>query len=157
MQTDSRNVRNEKSTRKRYFINRSFQLKHILSIVLIQIFTVILTSIVCLYLVYFVIDSNKVGISHNYSFLLQWGILLITALVAGIYIAIRYTHNIAGPIFQTCKQLKAASEGDIPEGDINFRKNDCFKELESNLNKCMETMRSYKESYDIQSSSNEEG
>ena len=151
MKTQCRKANETKNrNRKNYLINKPFQMKHILAILLVQVLTVVFTSIVATYLIYFVLDTNAVQISHNYGFLLQWGIMLLTALVIGAFLIVKFTHNIAGPIYQACRQLNDAANGDIPSEEVVFRKKDHFKELQNNLNECFKTMRTYKHAYDKQ-------
>ena len=137
-------MKKKKYGRKEYFTDKSFQIKFIGVIFLIQICVATMVCFGVSWLHLFVFDTGKVVCRTNYCIFVQWAIIIgFTSLILLIW-GISYTHRVVGPVHRTRRLLQAAASGDIPSGNINFRKKDYFKELEKDLAACFETMENYR-------------
>lgn len=130
-----------KKIRRNYLLDKSFQLKFIFVIILLQFCAAVLVGFLMSYLYLFVFTNEKIMCQHNYTVFFQWAILVALLSIIFIIWGIVCTHRIIGPVCKTQMLLRAAASGKIPEGRIRFRKNDSFKELADDLTKCFERMR----------------
>ena len=134
-----------KKVRKKYILNKPFQFGYVSILIFLQLCVAVLAGLVSSYFYLFVFNHGNLTIQHNYSLFLQWAIVLGTLSIVLIIWGIAYTHRIIGPIHKTRILLRAAASGNIPSGNIKFRKNDKFKDLEHDLTSCFETMKKYKQ------------
>jgi len=133
-----------KKVRRNYLLNKSFQLRFVCANILLHLCAAALTGFLFSYLYLFVFTDEKIGCQHNYALFLQWGILLVLMSIILIIWGVCCTHRMIGPVCKTQMLLRAAASGKIPEGKIEFRKNDSFKELGEDLSDCFEYMRRQK-------------
>ncbi len=126
--------------RRRYFIDKKFQLAFAGNMLLIAGVCMFTTAlVVSWFFVYFMTDNLSVSIDRNYMF--KSGIVLFFVAAAVIVWTIRRTHAIVGPVYRTRIILRAAAQGEFPEKPVKFRRNDAFKELASDINLCLESMK----------------
>ena len=128
---------NKKFKRTHYFIDRQFQLKFILNILLI---VVIIIALISIFLLSF--TSNEMGVSA-YSKLLQLKntrqlmvpvvikVSIIVLFIGALIVVARFifvTHRIAGPMFRFRRELKKLGEGDLTIS-IKFRDGDEMQDI----------------------------
>ncbi len=122
-----------KKIKRKYLINKRFQLGAGFLAVAIQIPCMLATGLGLswFYLIY--LDERTVS-SCNSGVLLDMIIvgLVITCII--LFLSIRLTHAIVGPIKKTRAVLRQMAQGQPPENAVKFRKNDWFKELALDLN-----------------------
>ena len=133
----------KKMTKRRYLINKKFQLGNALLIIGLQIPCTLLTGLVLSGFFLFIVDSRMVS-SFNTGLLsnMIFSLLVVSAGVA--WLSIRFTHKIVGPIEKTSALLRDIARGKLPENRISFRKNDRFRELSKDLNGIVTVMKKQK-------------
>ncbi len=129
--------------RRRYFIDKKFQLAFAGNMLLISCVCILVTTlVVSWFFVYFMTDNLSASIDRSY--VIKMGIILFFVAAAIMIWTVKRTHAIVGPIFRARKILRAAARGEFPEKPVKFRRNDAFKELAVDINLCLETMRAYR-------------
>ena len=136
-----------KKIRRNYLLDKSFQLRFVCMIILLQLCVAVLVGFLMSYLYLFVFTNGKIVCQHNLDVFLQWAILVGSISIVLIIWGIGYSHRIIGPVYKTHLLLKAAASGNIPNGEIKFRKNDRFKDLADDLTNCFELMRKYRKAF----------
>ncbi len=133
----------KKMAKRRYLINKKFQLGNALLIAGLQIPCVLLTGLVISSFFLFILDSRMVA-SFNTGLLsnMIFSLLVVSAGVA--WFSIRFTHKIVGPIEKTGALLRDIARGRLPENRISFRKNDRFRELSKDLNEIVAVIKKEK-------------
>ena len=135
----------KKNVRRNYIVDKSFQFKFVGVILLLQILVAILVGFGVAFFYFFVFDAGKVVCETNYSVFVQWAIIVAFASLALIIWGIAYTNRIIGPVHRIQNLLRAAASGNIPSGDIGFRKKDLFQGVEKDLAACFKTMERYRQ------------
>ncbi len=135
-----------KQVRRRYFLDKSFQLRYVAVIIIIQLCVAVPVGFIMSYLYLFVFNGEKIICQHNYALFIQWAILLGTSSIVLMIWGVVYTQRIIAPIYRIRDLLRSAALGDIPSGKIKFREKDKFKWLGNDLTDCFETMKQYKQS-----------
>lgn len=128
--------------RRNYFIKRELQGKYVFNAFLLSV-----TAILVLALLMGLFSANTMTISYENSDFKMGSTPLMMAksflaanwitLVFGggflVWLAIRFTHRVAGPIYRIELELDQMIEGDL-RGRINLRPHDDIKEMASRVN-----------------------
>jgi hypothetical protein len=138
-------VKKREHVRRSYMVDKTFQLKFIGLVVLVQICAAFVVLFGVSFLFLFVFNADTLACPLNHWVFIQWGIMLACVCLGLIIWAVAYTHRIIGPILRARLLLRAAASGDIPEGAVKFRTHDYFKDLEGDLTACFENMRKYRD------------
>ncbi len=120
-----------KVVRKRFLINREFQL-----------------GFIFLAFLFLGLTSIAIGITIPWLFLsgievyiLTIGIILLAIIF--ITLCVAFSHSIAGPLFKLSAIIKQVLEGRIPDESFKFRKTDNFQWLANDFNKLIRIIRSH--------------
>ena len=141
---------NEKQSyaRRRYFINRKFQLEFSVRFLLIIIVTAIAVLLLFFYNSRGTLTAGYTGsevkLLHTGAYFLPSLLLstvgiIILASLTGIVTMILISHRLAGPLFRFQKSLDQLSSGDLTLR-FNLRDKDQFKELADRINVFATTM-----------------
>ena len=126
--------------KRKYMINKKFQIGNALKITAIQIpcilASIFLTSWFCL-----IFMDNRLYTSSNPEIFMHMFFLCILISCGVLFFSIRYTHKIAGPVHKTGLILRQIAEGNLPEKEIVFRKKDSFKDLSDDLNYMIDALK----------------
>lgn len=132
--------KSNKKIKRRYLINKKYQLGNAFIVTALQIPCILVTAIAlsCFYL--FMVDSRMVT-SCNTGLLLNMGVIILIISAATVWLSIRFTHKVVGPVEKTGALLRDIARGHLPEETVSFRKNDRFKELSKDLNEVIAVMK----------------
>ena len=134
--------------RRRYFINRKFQLEFSVRFLLIIAVTAIAVLLLFFYSSRGTLTAGYTGSEVKLlqtsayflpSLLLSTVGIIIFACLAGIVTMILISHRLAGPLFRFQKSLDELSSGDLTLR-FNLRDKDQFKELADRINTFATTM-----------------
>ena len=117
--------------RKRFIINRQFQLGFILLATLF----LGLTSVAIGISIPWLFQSGVEG------YVISMGIIALTLIF--ITLCVAFSHSIAGPLHKIGVMINEISEGNIPDGTFQFRKTDHFQWLANDFNKLIGIIRKY--------------
>lgn len=131
------------SQRRNYFINRELQGKYVFNAFLMSV-----TAILLVALLMGVFSANTMTISYENSALKMGStpVMMIKSFLAAnwillvfgggllIWLSIRFTHRVAGPIYRIEQELVHMLEGDL-QGRIHLRPNDDVKEMATLVNR----------------------
>jgi methyl-accepting chemotaxis protein len=128
--------------RKRYIVDKKFQIKFILRFC----FTVILVSLAIGISIFYsslgsttvAIENTRVVVKHTQDFILPMLIAVViivtmSASAAVFFSTLFSTHKIAGPIYRLSKEVDKLKQGDLTR-NFKIRSKDEFQELAKNLN-----------------------
>jgi methyl-accepting chemotaxis protein len=133
-------MKQKNKKKRKYLINKKFQLGYALKITAIQIPCILATGI-SLSWFYLIFMDNQMHASCNLQIFIQMFLLLLIFSCVVVFFSIRLTHSIAGPVQKTSAVLRQIAKGNLPEKKIVFRKKDLFKELSHDLNHMIDAMR----------------
>jgi len=136
-----------KLQRRTYLINRPFQFGHMANLLLLQVLGVAVSGGVVAWISLFVLNRRLVC-GLDTAFVIKIGIILAFMVVGVIFWAVRSSHAIAGPIWKTGKIMRLAAAGELPAQSVGFRRGDAFKELETDLNLLLDSIRADREKLD---------
>ncbi len=121
-----------KPLRRKYLINKPFQLGYTANMLLLQLlgFT---TSAGVVAWIFLVVLNRRLTHSLDQTFLLQFGSIVTVLIIGTVFWTIRYSHTIAGPIYKSRQVLKEVADGRLPVMPVVFRKRDAFKPLADDL------------------------
>lgn len=126
--------------RKTYLLDKAFQYRFLMTIVVMQLSVAASISLLLSFVYYFFLDSDTPLVKEDYLFVLIWLILLVVlSVLMGVW-ALRFSHRIAGPVFQIRKFLAQISQGNMPHEPLRLRDDDWFRELEEDINQCRERL-----------------
>ncbi|MFH1613423.1 MAG: methyl-accepting chemotaxis protein [bacterium] len=130
---------NEKMKRTNYFIDKEFQFKYVLKIVIITLLTIVYTA--CIVGSAFLISLNE-GLSFTQILLkhLSWMIILLIFNI--VLVAIYFSHKIAGPLYRFEWALEKIAHGDLSI-KVEIRKKDAFNPFKEALNTTVETLNKF--------------
>lgn len=145
----------EKNKRKKYFLSGSAQPKLLLGVAVLFLILVVIAGGLFYLLAnkelsteYYKAHSTLRHVMEN---LLPWLLLVnFLGMVVVLFLAVFYTHRIAGPTYRIQQDLRKIGQG-ILTTRVRTRKKDQLKELESEINKMTEelgqTIRETKEDF----------
>ena len=133
---------------ERILINRDFQLK---ALAIFGSFIVLVSGIygVAAYVSFqkFISLGTDIGLGEDHVFFkfinnqmtdlfLVFGITFVLVFITFMYAGLKFSHEVAGPLYRLNEHLKEMSKRDQSEPlrYIKFRKNDFFLELQDNFN-----------------------
>jgi signal transduction histidine kinase len=134
--------------RKKYFIDKSFQGKFIITFCLIVVVSALLSLVVLLFLSR---DSNTVAIENTRVIVkstadFMWPIVVQTVLVtlifsslAAIILTLLFSHKLSGPLVRLTKEVEALEKGDLTRG-FTTRGTDQLKKFSRSLFSMTQTM-----------------
>ena len=126
----------KQNRRRRYWINPGFQGRYLRAILLLELIAVALTAILALGITLVLVsDTLQVGPQWHQIFLSFAGLTVVAA-VGLVWLGIRVSHRICGPIYNIKKNLDAVRNGERP-GPIRLRKGDAFQDLAESLNEVL--------------------
>jgi len=135
-----------KHRRRTYFIEKEFQIKFIGIIVLFMFIIAGFSAFTTYYCTWMVLgeklanvypQGRLVAILRKANFMFLTRVLMVTPLV--IFLAMRLSHRIAGPIYRLKKSLKEVAEGNYGLR-IRLRKTDELKDVAEAINKVVELL-----------------
>ena len=143
-----------KNRRRQYLVNRKIQLQFtLLLIVQIAIPTIILGSFIYIinkmYLscIQKLIGTSVISDPYVQSILnisvLGIGIFLIVSTMLLVFLGIRFTHHIAGPLFKLEKSMEKLLKGESIK-PLHFRKSDIIDNIADDFNAIAEKMNQLK-------------
>lgn len=129
-----------KPKRRNYLINKPFQFGHVGNLLLLQALGVAVSGALIAWITLIVLNRRLVS-GLDATFLMEIGIILLV-LAAGVALwAVKSSHAIAGPVWKAGKIMRLAAAGELPERPVGFRRGDAFKELATDLNLLLDSMR----------------
>jgi methyl-accepting chemotaxis protein len=145
----------EKSRRRKYFLSKSAQPRLLLGVALLFLILIIIGGGL-----FYILANKELSaeyykahstLRHVMENLLPWLLLVnLVGLAVVLFLAIFYTHRIAGPTYRIQQDLRKIGQG-ILTTRVRTRKKDQLKELESEINKMTEelgqTIRETKEDF----------
>jgi methyl-accepting chemotaxis protein len=134
----------EKSRRKRYFLSRSIQPRLLLG------FAVLILVVVAIACGLFYVLANRELSAEYYKAhstlryvmqnLLPWLLLVnLAGILVALFLAVFYTHRIAGPAYRIQQDLKKIGQG-ILTTRVRTRRKDQLKGLESETNRVVQEL-----------------
>jgi methyl-accepting chemotaxis protein len=120
--------------RKKLFINRALQGR---LIALLALFAVLISV---LFIILEMTGGARVGPQSAVSLLVKVVLVLIAVLIGVVYVGLRYSQRIAGPIYHFGRQLTDIVHGDY-SNTLHFRKNDEFQNVAVAFNHAMDSLR----------------
>jgi methyl-accepting chemotaxis protein len=134
----------EKSRRKRYFLSRSIQPRLLLGFAVLVLILVVIASGLFymlanreLSLEYYKAHSTLRYVMQN---LLPWLLLVnLAGILVALFLAVFYTHRIAGPAYRIQQDLKKIGQG-ILTTRVRTRRKDQLKGLESETNRVVQEL-----------------
>ncbi|MCK5162530.1 MAG: methyl-accepting chemotaxis protein [Desulfobacula sp.] len=133
-------MKQKNTIKRKYLINKKFQLSNALKITAIQIPCILVTGISISWF-YLIFMDNRLYTDSNPGIFLHMFFLIILLSCGVIFFSIRFTHSIAGPVQKTGVVLRQIANGNLPEKKIKFRKKDSFKNLSNDLNHMIDSIR----------------
>ena len=125
--------------RRRYWINSKFQMKYLRMILLLELVVMAVTAVVTLSLAFFLFNpAYEAGIGWSRIFIGFVGFALVVG-VAFIYLGVRLSHRICGPVYRMQRVLEAVRNGEDP-GPVTLRDGDELQELAEDLKMTVETL-----------------
>ena len=119
-----------KNRRKKYIINKGFQLKYLFNILVLELIVAVAIFFASAYLFLFVIG----GAEHIWgATIIKLIIILVIVSIIIIGKGILISHRIAGPIYHIQSDLKKIAEGNLLS-ETCTREKDEFKELVESVN-----------------------
>lgn len=133
-----------KNRRRKYFLSKSAQPKLLLGVTILVLILVIIAGGLFYILAnkelsaeYYKAHSTLKYVMQN---LLPWLLLVnLLAILVVLFLAIFFTHRIAGPTYRMQQDLRKIGQG-ILTTRVKTREKDQLKELESEINKMAEQM-----------------
>jgi len=129
----------DKNRRRKYFLPRSPQPKLLLGIAFLILILVAIAGGL-----FYVLANKELSIEYYKAHstlryvmqnLLPWLLVVnLLAILVTLFLAIFYTHKIAGPVYRMQKDLRKIAQGKLTL-QIKTRKKDQLKELESEINR----------------------
>ena len=127
--------------RKSYLLDKAFQYQFLYTIVVMQLAVTLAASLLGTFIFFIFFESNIPQVREDIYFILTWvALLVVLAVLMGVW-SLRFSHRIAGPIFQMRRFTKLLSKGQLPAKPISFREDDWFKSLETDMNSCIEILK----------------
>ena len=132
--------------RRRYFVDKKFQLKFAGMILLFMFIIAIFSSLTIYYYTWMLLgeklasiypQGRLVGILKTANIILFTRLMLITPLV--FVLAIILSHRIAGPIFRIKNTLDEVAKGNYRK-KLYLRKTDELQDVADSINKLMDTL-----------------
>jgi len=125
-----------RNRRNRYWIDSEFQGRYLRRILLLEIFAVALTAVpapgIALLLVS---DSFQVG-PQWWQIFLAFAAMAVAAAGGLVWLGVRVSHQICGPIYNIKRTLDAIQCGG-PVGPIRLREGDAFQDLADSFNEVL--------------------
>jgi phosphoglycerol transferase MdoB-like AlkP superfamily enzyme len=111
-----------------YLIDKEFQYYFLLNVLMMLFSTALATFLLAIFICFIGFKGDG-----DLLFLLVWGGLLISlAVLMGVW-AIKFSHRVAGPLYQLRSALKQISDGVQPE-PLRFREKDWIKDVQTDFN-----------------------
>lgn len=133
-----------RKVRRRYLVNGRYQLRQAAGIVLANILVVALTSFLLAWL-YLVVWDTTLICNHNRQVPMMIALFSVAVLLATLFFSFRRSREVAGMMEKLVGILTRAAAGEIPEGEVTFRKTDSFLDLTAPLNACLDQLRLFQE------------
>ncbi len=126
--------------RKRFFIDRRFQLTMAGSMLLTALVCMFVTALGVSWLhVYFL--NGRLWADMDTAFWVKAAVIAGFMLTAVALWVVYSTHAVAGPICRIRRVLQDAARGVFPDRPVRFRHGDAFQELAKDVNACLEIMK----------------
>jgi hypothetical protein len=125
--------------RRRYWINPRFQGNYVSTILGLQLVTALVTALVTMGLAFGLISpAFEAGPSWTAIFIVF--IVMLTGVgLALIWLGVRVSHRICGPVYRIEQTLRALREG-RETGPIKLREGDQFQDLAESINQALRLM-----------------
>lgn len=126
--------------RRRFFIDRKFQLAMAANMALASLVCMLLTAMATSWFyVYFL--NDRLWAETDTVFWAKTATIGAFMLAAVAIWTVVRTHRIAGPVCRIRRVLQDAAQGKFPSQPVRFRKGDAFQELAEDMNRCLEIMK----------------
>jgi len=135
--------------RKKYFINKEFQIKFIVKFCILVIIGAVISGL----FIYFMATSTLTTAFENSrlvikstadyilpSVLLASSVMIVIVGIAAILVTLFASHKIAGPLFRMEKEIKEIAQGNL-NIDFHLRKNDQLKKLAMSLQEMTNSLK----------------
>ena len=129
----------EKSRRKKYFLSRSIQPRLLLGFAVLVLILVVIAGGL-----FYVLANRELSaeyykahstLKHVMQNLLPWLLLVnLAGILVALFLAIFYTHRIAGPAYRIQQDLRKIGQGSLTTR-VRTRRKDQLKGLESEVNR----------------------
>lgn len=125
--------------RRRYWINSKFQMKYLRMILLLELVVMAVTAVVTLSLAFFLFNpAFESGVGWNKIFIGFVGFALAVG-GAFVYLGVRLSHRICGPVYRMQRVLQAIRNGEDP-GPVTLRDGDELQELAEDLGMTIDSL-----------------
>lgn len=140
---------NNKQRRKKYFIEKGFQVRFIIKFCLLVMLATVLMGVVLFIFgqrsTTVVLENTEVIVKTTTDFILPiliQTIIVVTLFVgiATVFLTLFMSHKIAGPFYRLKKEMEVMGSGDI-SGDFNIRRKDQLRGLATSINKMIIDLR----------------
>ena len=122
--------------RRRYFINKAFQINIILNFVFLLIISCSLSGLLIYYFMKHGLETESVVVIKNIMSILKPTIIIaqvsvcIVSLIATVYVVMYLSHRIAGPLYRLERIAEHIGEGNLDIW-VGFREKDALMPLKS--------------------------
>jgi signal transduction histidine kinase len=125
--------------RRRYWINPGFQGRYLATILLLELLVALVTAGLTLGFAFVLISPMTVGPAWHTTVAILVVMLLALA-GALVWIGVRVSNRICGPVYNMLNKLAAIRRGEQP-GPIRLREKDELKELAQSINETVEYLK----------------
>jgi methyl-accepting chemotaxis protein len=119
-----------KFKRKKFLIDKGFQLAYVGKILLLEFIAVGATALMVSYMFLFVFNDDALVNAGPWGSGILWGTIILAAMLIAIlaFLGIRISHRIAGPIYRFHQTFEEVKSGNV-NARIYLRENDEMKPL----------------------------
>lgn len=131
----------EKFKRKRYLINKGFQVAYVGKILLLEFIAVASTALLVAYMFLFVFSDSAMVSSGPWGSGILWStvILAIMLMVILIWLGIRISHRIAGPMYRFQQTFEDVQQGNM-KARVYLRDGDEMKPMANAFNAMLDVV-----------------
>lgn len=119
--------------RRRYWIDPDFQTRYIRNILLLELLVAVVTALLTLGGALLLMNPNIQAGAHWNKMMLTFEVLIAILGVALVYIGVRVSHKLSGPVYHMRRVLREIREGK-PPAPIRLRDGDEFMDLAKDIN-----------------------